>query len=94
MTMLGHVHRRQVDDDPSLETDSPHVKDFYKAVMIQSQRMHLEQVEHYVIQVAWVLLTNHLCAGPKILTSQGILCWTRRYSPSTSSRLRKASLQS
>ena len=46
MTMLGRVRRRQVDDDPSLGTtrpsDSPRVKDFYKAVMIQSQRMRLE----------------------------------------------------
>jgi hypothetical protein len=46
MTMLGRVRRRQVDDDPSLEqsrpSDSSRAKDFYKAVMIQSQRMRLE----------------------------------------------------
>jgi hypothetical protein len=46
MTMLGRVRRRQVDDDTLLETtrpsDTSRVKDFYKAVMIQSQRMRLE----------------------------------------------------
>jgi hypothetical protein len=46
MTMLGRVRRRQVDDNPLLETarpsDTSRVKDFYKAVMIQSQRMRLE----------------------------------------------------
>jgi hypothetical protein len=46
MTMLGRVCRRQVDDDTLLETTQPsdtsRVKDFYKAVMIQSQRMRLE----------------------------------------------------
>jgi hypothetical protein len=46
MTMLGRVRRRQVDDDPMLVQTRPAVtsrsEDFYKAVMVQSQRLRLE----------------------------------------------------
>jgi hypothetical protein len=46
MTMLGRVRRRQVDDNPSLEQArpafTPRTSDFYKALMIQAQRLRLE----------------------------------------------------
>lgn len=46
MTMLGRVRRRQVDDNPSLELSRPaftsRAMDYYKALMVQSQRLRLE----------------------------------------------------
>lgn len=46
VTMLGRVRRRQIDDNPALEQLRPAVTtrstDFYKAVMVQSQRLRLE----------------------------------------------------
>jgi hypothetical protein len=46
MAMLGRVRRRQVDDDPPLEharpAFTPRISDFYKALMVQAQRLHLE----------------------------------------------------
>jgi hypothetical protein len=46
MTMLGRVRRRQVDDDPALENArpafTPRITDFYKALMVQAQRVRLE----------------------------------------------------
>jgi hypothetical protein len=44
--MLGRVQRRQVDDNPILAQTRPagtsRSEDFYKAVMVQSQRLQLE----------------------------------------------------
>ena len=41
MTMLGHVHRRQADDDPTLDSRRPpsstRGSDFYKALMVEAQ---------------------------------------------------------
>jgi hypothetical protein len=46
MTMLGRVRRRQEDENPEIRTTRPsknsRTEDFYKAVMVQSQRLHLE----------------------------------------------------
>ena len=48
MTMLGHVHRRQEDENPEICTSRPaktsRTEDFYKAVMVQSQWLCLEYV--------------------------------------------------
>lgn len=48
MAMLGRVRRRQVDSDPYLEQArpayTPRVFDFYKALMVQAQRLRLESV--------------------------------------------------
>jgi hypothetical protein len=52
MTMLGRVRRRQVDDNPALAQSRPAVssrsEDFYKAVTVQSQRLRLEYVPHWL----------------------------------------------
>lgn len=44
--MLGRVRRRQVDDDHSIEqtrlASTSRSEDFYKAVMVQAQRLRLE----------------------------------------------------
>ena len=46
MTMLGRVRRRQEDENSEIRVSRPaknsRTEDFYKAVMIQSQRLHLE----------------------------------------------------
>ncbi|OCH83775.1 hypothetical protein OBBRIDRAFT_808754, partial [Obba rivulosa] len=46
MTMLGHMQSRQVTADPLLEQTrswaSAHITEFYKALMIQAQRLQLE----------------------------------------------------
>ena len=46
MTMLGRVRRRQEDENPEICTLRPaktsRMEDYYKAVMIQSQRLRLE----------------------------------------------------
>jgi len=46
MTMLGRVRRRQEDENPEIQTSRPaknsRTTDFYKAVMVQSQRLRLE----------------------------------------------------
>ena len=48
MTMLGRVCRRQEDENPEICTSRPaktsRTEDFYKAVMVQSQRLCLEYV--------------------------------------------------
>jgi hypothetical protein len=48
MTMLGRVRRRQEDENPEICTSRPaktsRTEDFYKAVMVQSQRLRLEYV--------------------------------------------------
>ncbi len=45
MTMLGRVRRRQEDESPEISTTRPYsnsrTKDFYKAVMVQAQRLRL-----------------------------------------------------
>ena len=60
MTMLGRVRRRQVDDDPALEQTRPafttRSSDFYKAVMVQAQRLRLEYVLSLVTMGAVQLL--------------------------------------
>ncbi|OBZ66313.1 hypothetical protein A0H81_13774 [Grifola frondosa] len=47
MTMLGRIRRRQCDDDPTLDQRRPAFStrsaDFYKAVMIQAQRVRLDK---------------------------------------------------
>jgi hypothetical protein len=46
MTMLGRVRRRQEDENLEIHTSRPaktsRTEDFYKAVMVQSQRLRLE----------------------------------------------------
>ncbi|KAF8814965.1 hypothetical protein BYT27DRAFT_7081092 [Phlegmacium glaucopus] len=46
MTMLGRVRRRQEDENPEIRVSRPaktsRTEDFYKAVMVQSQRLRLE----------------------------------------------------
>lgn len=46
MSMLGCVRCRQVDDNMSLEQArpafTPRILDFYKALMVQAQRLRLE----------------------------------------------------
>lgn len=46
MTMLGRVRRRQEDENHRIRTSRPaktsRTEDFYKAVMVQSQRLRLE----------------------------------------------------
>ena len=46
MTMLGRIRRRQCDDDPTLQARRPastsRSQDFYKALMVESQRLRLE----------------------------------------------------
>jgi hypothetical protein len=46
MTMLGRVRRRQEDENPEIRALRPaktsRTEDFYKAVMVQSQRLRLE----------------------------------------------------
>ena len=46
MTMLGRVRRRQEDENPDIRRSRPaknsRTEDFYKAVMVQSQRLRLE----------------------------------------------------
>lgn len=46
MTMLGRVRRRQEDENPEIHVSRPaknsRTEDFYKAVMVQSQRLRLE----------------------------------------------------
>jgi hypothetical protein len=46
MTMLGRVRRRQIVDNPSLEQTRPaftsRTMDYYKALMVQAQRLRLE----------------------------------------------------
>ncbi|KAK0438855.1 uncharacterized protein EV420DRAFT_1585393 [Desarmillaria tabescens] len=46
MTMLGRVHGRQEDDNPDLKHSRPAANsrtvEFYKAIMIQAQRHHLQ----------------------------------------------------
>jgi hypothetical protein len=46
MTMLGRVRRRQEDENPEIRISRPaknsRTEDFYKAVMVQSQRLRLE----------------------------------------------------
>ena len=48
MTMLGRVRRRQEDENLEIRTSRPaktsRTEDFYKAVMVQSQRLRLEYV--------------------------------------------------
>ncbi|KAH8995285.1 hypothetical protein EDB86DRAFT_3077787 [Lactarius hatsudake] len=48
MTMLGRVRRRQIDDNPALEHMQPaftaHTMDYYKALMVQAQRLRLDDV--------------------------------------------------
>lgn len=51
MTMLGRVRRRQEDEDPTIRVSRPaktsRTEDYYKAVMIQSQRLRLEYASIY-----------------------------------------------
>jgi hypothetical protein len=46
MTMLGRVRRRQVDDDRTLDISRPvtsnRSSEFYKALMVEAQRLQLE----------------------------------------------------
>ena len=46
MTMLGRVRHRQVDDDRTLEISRPAASnrssEFYKALMVEAQRLQLE----------------------------------------------------
>ena len=46
MTMLGRVCHRQVDDDRMLDTSRPassnRSSEFYKALMVEAQRLQLE----------------------------------------------------
>jgi hypothetical protein len=48
MTMLGRVRRRQEDEDPTLKqtrvSKNSRTEDFFRAVMIQAQRLRLEYV--------------------------------------------------
>ena len=48
MTMLGRVRQRQEDENPEIQVSRPaknsRTEDFYKAVMVQSQRLRLEWV--------------------------------------------------
>jgi hypothetical protein len=50
MTMLGRVRRRQADDDLMLDgrrpASSTRGSDFYKALMVEAQRLRLEYVSH------------------------------------------------
>jgi hypothetical protein len=56
--MLGRVRRRQTEDNPSIEQSRPAVTsrstDFYKAVMVQSQRLRLEYAH---------LCPSHVCTA-------------------------------
>ncbi|KAN0139095.1 hypothetical protein V8E53_003097, partial [Lactarius tabidus] len=49
MTMLGRVRRRQVDDDRTLEISRPassnRSSEFYKALMVEAQRLQLEDAD-------------------------------------------------
>lgn len=46
--MLGHVRRCQANDDPTLDGQRPasstRGSDFYKALMVEAQRLRLEYV--------------------------------------------------
>jgi hypothetical protein len=57
MTMLGRVRRRQADDDPTIEDRRPAAttrsQDFYKALMVEAQHLHLE----------YVILTDGTCCS-------------------------------
>ena len=48
MTMLGRVRKRQEDENPEIVHTRPYAnsrtKDFYKAVMVQAQRLRLAHV--------------------------------------------------
>ncbi|KAF8267694.1 hypothetical protein EI94DRAFT_1462200, partial [Lactarius quietus] len=54
MTMLGHVRRHQVDDDRALDTSRPassnHSSEFYKALMVEAQRLQLEDEDFDVCE--------------------------------------------
>lgn len=58
MTMLGRVHKRQEDESPEICASRPHTnsrtKDYYKAVMVQAQRLRLE----YVTRLNFSLVTT------------------------------------
>ena len=61
MTMLGRVRHRQADDDPTLDSRRPpsstRGSDFYKALMVEAQRLRLEYVNHASLSAK---LTNTL----------------------------------
>jgi hypothetical protein len=50
MTMLGHVHRRQANDDLMLDgrrpASSTHGTGFCKVLMVEAQQLRLEYVNH------------------------------------------------
>ncbi|KAG1840362.1 hypothetical protein DFJ58DRAFT_92418 [Suillus subalutaceus] len=92
MVMLGRVRRRQVDDSLSLEHArpifTPCISDFYKALMVQAQRLHLER-EDFDITKNTILDSHlfpehfeqvkksvfmHLTQLPSII--KGHQCWT------------------
>ena len=63
MTMLGRVRRRQEDEKPEIRISRPaktsRTEDFYKAVMIQSQRLRLEYVlcsQGSILQISIIML--------------------------------------
>ena len=57
--MLGRVRRRQEDEKPEIRISRPaktsRTEDFYKAVMIQSQRLRLEYVL-CILQISIIML--------------------------------------
>jgi hypothetical protein len=55
MTMLGRVRRRQEDEKPEIRVSRPaktsRTEDYYKAVMVQSQRLRLEYAKTLQYQI-------------------------------------------
>jgi hypothetical protein len=64
MTMLGHVRRRQADDDPTLDSRRPpsstRGSDFYKALMVEAQRLRLEYVNDASVKLTNTLLNPRM----------------------------------
>ena len=90
MTMLGHVRQCQEDEKPEIRTSRPaktsRTEDFYKAVMIQSQRLRLEYAAK--APLLHIIMLNFF-AEAKILMSQKEQFWTRNSAQNTSTRLQQ-----
>lgn len=70
--MLGRVRKRQEDESPEIAQTRPYAnsrtKDFYKAVMVQAQRLRLAYA-YYLCGRSAVFIT--IFVGAKTLISQG-----------------------
>lgn len=79
MTMLGRVRRRQEDENPEIRTSRPaknsRTTDFYKAVMVQSQRLRLE----YGLFILNLLFQAHDLWAEEASISQKVPFWTRNF---------------